>query len=1155
MYFNRKKFERKSIEGYVIDGVKDDNNYYIFMSKTILCMDMCGDTPNIVWKRKISSDNPRNLILLKDKVIFDSGESYKNILEAADKETGERLWCYPGGEGILAAGNEKYLFLSPLRTDEIHIIKSSNGELQQKIKVQGIEEDWKARIKKVVVYQEECYCMFSSRKGLILTHIYSKDDIFTGKIIHIFSDMGDDEKIIANGKWLICSFNSWKGYDKLLAFNLETMQTEAQMKLPEEWYSEIEMLKPASKHNPLEYLVIFKKDFGGVAYIDLKQEAVRWYQGGKGRWDVRDACFSQGRVMAIARGEDISEVKDEEPKFVEINPLSGEWNYVSGAFLYWIFGFEDFLITDSFFSCCVYRWSEVEAIESTLSKGTETNVQTASEVTHKPSNNIEIPSQTLPVEKVNTEPSWSLKLEKYIVDNNLEELEKFYTQGTGISKISPQVMKYLKKISSGERAKGPIYFATLLQMFSLAPEDNSWLGSNPVIEAIPVLYLGHELYGYNLYLMPESGMVLSMHHDDEMNKISEIAERHQVNGSLSVALFCRSLENAYGICKLNQLLKLQKNLEDYKDFMDIPQHFLIRKTSEALRNSLEKLKKAVTYTAYQFLELDEAIINGLMLWEQHSKTAKENPEEIHSCYLPYLEGTTLGEEILVCKELEELDLSYNPQLDLQMVFEQLEKLPNLKKLILKKNELTTLPEGIGKLKNLRELILSNNNMEHIFNLSLASTLKFLDLRDNPVEKGEAEKLRELLPATRIATDGDGWKSKYPEWKEQYQEINRIRFLPYKNLEEFEALRMFQVKIIEPEISKCKKLKYLEFISDDERKLLEFSDSVGACENLETLIFRKQNRITFEDVIPKLKPLKKLKRLVLDSLSETTFPKELLELSSLEELEIKFSDHGISNIERIYEEYRQMTYEARIASFYEQCYEILGQAKQLRKLILRYPGGNAIPKDFGKELELEELVIDFSDSKLTDWSSVFQAISNMKTLKRLEVSYSKCREIPVEFGQLKNLEYLKLFFNKEIVDWNQALEAISGLTGLNYLDLSYNYFTNFPDCMKRLTNLTEIHMDANVDLNSLFCVCAAYPKLEYLGFDNQYFDGQVHIPENVGELKSLKVLKFYHNAAIKSFPKTMAKLINLEKLDIALCQGTTEQRKELTEMFPYCKVSM
>lgn len=64
-------------------------------------MDLCGDIPTIVWKKNFNSDIPKNFILLQDKVIFDSSESYESILEAVDKETGERMWYYPGGEGIL----------------------------------------------------------------------------------------------------------------------------------------------------------------------------------------------------------------------------------------------------------------------------------------------------------------------------------------------------------------------------------------------------------------------------------------------------------------------------------------------------------------------------------------------------------------------------------------------------------------------------------------------------------------------------------------------------------------------------------------------------------------------------------------------------------------------------------------------------------------------------------------------------------------------------------------------------------------------------------------------------------------------------------------------------------------------------------------------
>lgn len=90
MYFNKIEFKPEGINGYVVDGVKENNSYYIYLSETILRIDMCGDTPNIVWKKYFNSGIPKNFILLQDKLIFDSSESNKSILEAVDNISTEK---------------------------------------------------------------------------------------------------------------------------------------------------------------------------------------------------------------------------------------------------------------------------------------------------------------------------------------------------------------------------------------------------------------------------------------------------------------------------------------------------------------------------------------------------------------------------------------------------------------------------------------------------------------------------------------------------------------------------------------------------------------------------------------------------------------------------------------------------------------------------------------------------------------------------------------------------------------------------------------------------------------------------------------------------------------------------------------------------------
>ena len=80
-------------------------------------------------------------------------------------------------------------------------------------------------------------------------------------------------------------------------------------------------------------------------------------------------------------------------------------------------------------------------------------------------------------------------------------------------------------------------------------------------------------------------------------------------------------------------------------------------------------------------------------------------------------------------------------------------LKNLSSLNLYGNKLERLPESIGGLKNLSSLDLYGNKLERLPESikKLASTLKKLDLRENPVlnNQKEMKKINSWLPNTKI----------------------------------------------------------------------------------------------------------------------------------------------------------------------------------------------------------------------------------------------------------------------------------------------------------------------------------------------------------------------------------------------------------------------
>jgi leucine-rich repeat protein SHOC2 len=102
-------------------------------------------------------------------------------------------------------------------------------------------------------------------------------------------------------------------------------------------------------------------------------------------------------------------------------------------------------------------------------------------------------------------------------------------------------------------------------------------------------------------------------------------------------------------------------------------------------------------------------------------------------------------EVSKLYNLEEIDLSYNPHLDLPQVFAILARLQHLTKLHLWHDSLTVIPTNISLLQNLEELSLNYNNLTAFpFEACHLRKLKHLDLFGNRISKIELK--NDALPS-------------------------------------------------------------------------------------------------------------------------------------------------------------------------------------------------------------------------------------------------------------------------------------------------------------------------------------------------------------------------------------------------------------------------
>lgn len=175
-----------------------------------------------------------------------------------------------------------------------------------------------------------------------------------------------------------------------------------------------------------------------------------------------------------------------------------------------------------------------------------------------------------------------------------------------------------------------------------------------------------------------------------------------------------------------------------------------------------------------------------------------------------------------------------------------------------------------------------------------------------------------------------------------------------------------------------------------------------------------------------------------------------------------------------------------------------------------------------------------------WGEGFQPglVSQLITIKELDLSESDFRSFPKEILQLKNLEILRMdnCFLKSVGQEIKELEKLR-IFHANGGDEG-GMVEEIHEDLCNLINLEELHLKAN-RINTIPVAIEKLKNLKVLDLSNNEL---LEIPEEIGNLNELRILRMRHienyeypysNSKLKFLPSSLTKLRNLKELTYPL----------------------
>ncbi|KAL2628968.1 hypothetical protein R1flu_013654 [Riccia fluitans] len=439
-----------------------------------------------------------------------------------------------------------------------------------------------------------------------------------------------------------------------------------------------------------------------------------------------------------------------------------------------------------------------------------------------------------------------------------------------------------------------------------------------------------------------------------------------------------------------------------------------------------------------------------------------------------------------------------------------------------------------KMQNLRYLQLSDfTDISEGLRLELPESLVLFESRI-PIESCSFQPNTQLAVLLLADFRGRYLPDSFSNFKDSLQFLNfraeRLESLP----ESFSHLKMLRecdlhCPLVRELPGSFGSLESLQQLILECASLERLPDSFGNLDNLKELKLRDcHNRERLPDSICRLRELHMM---------------ELLNCRNLEKLPI---DIGcLENIQSLIIKNAWEAWESRGHGKLQSLPDSLGNLPNLQRLSVENTDVKELPSSIGDLQCLEHLTV--SNKQLQELPA---SLGRLEKLQVLEVSFSDLKELPASIGDLESLEWLTVCSTRL-----QGLPSRLGdLRGLKSLIVRSEALEDIPTSLSSLQSLEHLLLEGKLVRENgetaaefLSDGFTHLTNLQTLVLLSQRLE---RLPDNLGELKALRILWISSCDELRSLPESVGRLDMLHRLIVERCaklESLPESLGQLTSL--------